>query len=193
MEIQTPLRTDKKLPIQVLYLSFIEYIVLVFKKMKVWIIHNSTYGNGKSIAEAMGEIFREKMEVEIRHVKKVTPRQVAEDKPDLIIIGTPVRMFSTSIVSKMWIRELKKQLREVDYVIPLGVVYLTHVMPKKPVEFWGKRFHKILDGGIAIAEVYPDWLSGQVKDTEGPLIDGTIDNFVLIARQIQENIITTKK
>ena len=93
------------------------------------------------------KVFRQKIEVGIGHIKKVTPREVANDKPDLIIVGTPVRAFSTSFASKMWIRGLKKQLRKVNHVIPLGMVYLTHVMPKKMVEFWGKRFHKILDRG----------------------------------------------
>jgi menaquinone-dependent protoporphyrinogen IX oxidase len=157
--------------------------------MKVWIVHDSKFGNGKSLAEAMGEVFQQKIDVGIGHIKKVTPREVANDKPDLIIVGTPVRAFSTSFASKMWIRGLKKQLREVNHVIPLGVVYLTHAMPKKMVEFWGKRFHKTLDRGIAIAEVYPGWLSGRVKDTQGPLEEGTTENFVHIAQQILENIV----
>ncbi len=161
--------------------------------MKVWIVHDSKFGNGKSLAEAMGGVFQKHVEVGIAHIKKVTPHEVANAKPDLIIVGTAVRAFSTSFASKTWIRGLKRELRKVNHVIPLGVVYLTHVMPKKAVEFWGKRFHKILDRGIAIAEVYPDWLSGRVKDTKGPLVEGTIDEFVHIAQQLLENVIITKE
>jgi hypothetical protein len=155
--------------------------------MKVWIVHDSNFGNGKSLAEAMGEVFRQQVEVGIGHVKMVSPQKVAGEKPDLVIVGTAMRAFSTSLASKMWIRRLKTQLRKENHVVPLGMVFITHAMPKKMVEFWGKRFHKILDRGIAIAEVYPDWLSGRVTDTEGPLEDGTIENFVHIAQQLLKN------
>jgi hypothetical protein len=157
--------------------------------MKVWIVHDSNFGNGKSLAEAMGEVFRQQVEVGIGHVKKVSPKEVAGDKPVLIIVGTAMRAFSTSLASKIWIYRLKTQLRKVNHIVPLGVVFITHAMPKKMVEFWGKRFHKILDRGIAIAEVYPDWLSGRVIDTKGPLEEGTTENFVHIAQQLLNNIL----
>jgi len=161
--------------------------------MKIWIVHDSKSGNGKSLAETLGEVFRQKADVGIEHIKKVTPQKVANDRPDLIVVGTAIRAFSSSFASKIWIRGLKKQLRKANHVIPLGVVFVTHAMPKKMVEFWGKRFHKILDRGIAIAEVYPEWLSGRVIDTEGPLEDGTAENFTHIAQQILENVIKTNK
>ncbi len=77
--------------------------------MKVWIVHDSKFGNGKSLAEAMGGVFQQRVEVGIGHIKKVTPHEVATEKPDLIVIGTAVRMFSTSFASKLWIRGLKKE------------------------------------------------------------------------------------
>ncbi|MBN2154681.1 MAG: hypothetical protein JW776_01375 [Candidatus Lokiarchaeota archaeon] len=155
--------------------------------MKAWIVHDSKFGNGKSLGEAMMRVLSEKMEVEIGHVKSTSPRRVARDKPDLLIVGTAVRMFSTSFASKSWIRRLKRQLRKEHYVIPLGAVFLTHIMKKARVHFWGRRFHKILDRGIAISEVYPEWLSGRVKEAEGPLYEGTIENFTHIAHQILKN------
>ncbi len=155
--------------------------------MKVWIVHDSKYGNGKSIAEAMGEIFKERMDVGVGHVKKVSPLQVAREKPDLIIVGTAVRVFSTSIASKNWIRKLKRELRRVNYVIPLGIVFVTHYMKKENIEFMGNHFHKILERGIAISEVYPNWISGKVKEVEGPLEEGIIENFIYIAQRVLEN------
>ena len=156
--------------------------------MKVWIIHDSKFGNGKSLAETMGNVFREKMEVKIGHVKEIKPHLVAKDKPKLIVVGTAIRAFSTSMASKMWIRRLKKELRKENYIIPFGVVFITHSMKKERAQFWGKRFHSILDRGIAIGEVYPDWLSGKVNTVEGPLADGVIEEFILISKQILSNI-----
>jgi len=156
--------------------------------MKVWLVHDSIYGNGKSLAEAMGAVFQEKIEMEIGHIRQISPRKVAQEKPDLIVVGTAIRGFSTSFASKKWIRSLKRELRKVNHVIPLGIVFVTHSMKKETAQFWGKRFHKLLERGIAIAEVYPEWLSGRVIDIKGPLEDGTIEEFMHIARQILDHI-----
>jgi menaquinone-dependent protoporphyrinogen IX oxidase len=156
--------------------------------MKVWIVHDSKFGNGKSLAETMGQVFQEKMDVEIAHVKSIFPHRVAEEKPELIVVGTAIRAFSSSLASKMWIRRLKKELRKVNHIIPLGVVFITHVMKKETVQFWGKRFLNILDRGIAIGEVYPEWLSGKVIAPEGPLAEGIIEEIKHHSRQILANI-----
>jgi hypothetical protein len=156
--------------------------------MKVWIVHDSKFGNGKSIAEAMGQVFQQKTKVKIAHIKVVSPHRVAEDKPELLIVGTAIRAFSTSSISKIWIRRLKKELRKVNHIIPLGVVFITHVMKKETVQFWGRRFHNILERGIAIGEVYPGWLSGKVTKVKGPLDEGILDEFIHISQQILANI-----
>ena len=156
--------------------------------MKIWIVHDSRFGNGKSLAEAMGDVFREEMEVRIGHVKEVVPRIVAREKPDLLIVGTAVRIFSTSIASKRWIRGIKRSLRKENHIIPLGLVFLTHAMKKKNVEFMGKRFHKLLSRGIAINEVYPGWLSGKVNSPEGPLAEGVKDHFINTAKHLLNNL-----
>ena len=157
------------------------------KCMKAWIVHDSQYGNGESLAKAMRGIIQEKMKVDVGHVKKTSPQQVAHEKPDLIIVGTAVRVFSTSFASKNWIRKLKRELRRVNHVIPLGVVYVTHAMSKETIDFLGKRFQRFLDRGIAISEVYPDWLSGKVEKPEGPLEDGIMENFIHVAQRLLEN------
>ncbi len=157
--------------------------------MKVWIVHDSKFGNGKSIAEAMGDVFREKMQVGVGTVKELSPSEAAKEKPDLIIVGTAIRMFSTSIPSKNWIRKLKRELRKENHVIPLGVVFITHQMKKINAEFWGKRFHNLLSRGIAITEVYPGWLSGRVVKAEGPLVEGVLEDFIHIAKQLMNKII----
>jgi menaquinone-dependent protoporphyrinogen IX oxidase len=156
--------------------------------MKAWILHDSHFGNGQVLAETIGAVLQKEIDVEVGHIKKVSPRRVAQDKPDLIIVGTAIRIFSTSMRSKTWIRRLKNELRKVKHIIPLGVVFVTHAMKKQNVDFMGKRFHKILDRGIAIGEVYPGWLSGRVKETQGPLVEGTVEDFEHIAQGILQII-----
>lgn len=143
--------------------------------MKVWIIHDSTYGNGKKIAETIGKAFEKKLDVKISHVKDVTPKQVIDDSPDVLVIGTPVKAFMTSVKSKGFIRGLKSQLKKANKSIKFGVSFVTHAMPTKGVSFQANRFNKIL--GKTVTNVYPEWLSGWVAEAKGPLKDGVIEEI----------------
>ena len=143
--------------------------------MKVWIIHNSKYGNGKKVAETIGKDFEKKMDVKISHVKDITPKQVVDDLPDVLVIGTQVMAFMTNIKCKGFIRGLKSQLKKANKTIKYGISFLTHAMPPNGVSFQGKRFNKIL--GKTVANVYPEWLSGRVASAEGPLMDGVIEEI----------------
>lgn len=53
--------------------------------MLVRIIHDSQYGNGKILAESMGKVFEQKADVKIAHIKEVTPKQVTEEEPTILI------------------------------------------------------------------------------------------------------------
>ncbi|NHJ40707.1 MAG: hypothetical protein FK731_11805, partial [Asgard group archaeon] len=112
--------------------------------MKVWIIHDSTYGNGKRIAETIGKVFEKKLDVKIYHVKDINPKQVVDDSPDALVIGTPVKAFMTSLKCKLFIRGLKNQLKKANKNIKFGVSFVTHAMPTKNVTFQANRFNKIL-------------------------------------------------
>ncbi|NHK30592.1 MAG: hypothetical protein FK730_04530 [Asgard group archaeon] len=143
--------------------------------MKVWIIHNSKHGNGKKVAETIGKDFEKKMDVNISHVKDVTPKQLVDDLPDILVVGTQVMAFMTNSKSKGFIRGLKGQLKKANKTIKYGISFLTHAMPTNGVSFQGKRFNKIL--GKTVTNVYPEWLSGRVASAEGPLMDGVIEEI----------------
>ena len=61
--------------------------------MKVHILTDSRYGNGKLLAETLKSEFPDKMDVNIADVKDVSPKDVAEEKPDVIVLGGAIRMF----------------------------------------------------------------------------------------------------
>ena len=87
--------------------------------MKVCIVHDSKFGNGKIIAETFAEAFRE-ADVTIGHIKKKSPKVVIQDPPDLIIVGTAVRMFRISRGSKKWLKKLHKNLDKTGKKINFG-------------------------------------------------------------------------
>ncbi len=143
--------------------------------MKIWILHNSTYGNGKKVAETLGEVFAKKNEVKIEHIKNISPEEVVKDSPDAIVVGAFIRAFMLNGASKRWVRKLKASLKQTNKTIKYGVTFLTHVMPDNMANGYGKRFNNSLQKSKVITNVYPEWLSGRVANIEGPLVDGTIE------------------
>jgi len=126
----------------------------------------------QKIAEAL-----EPAEVKIGHIKKVSPKEVVEDEPDLLIIGAAVRVFRIWGKSKKWIKKLNNELEKEKKTIKYGFCYVTHMMSKEKTE--GKALdivRMMMDSSIE--HVHPEWLSGQVKEMEGPLIEGISEEIV---------------
>jgi len=92
-----------------------------------------------------------------------------------------------------------KRLHVNESIMDDIIKLLQELMSKKPtpksgiadtaagIDFIGKRFQKFLGRGIAISEVYPDWLSGKVEKPEGPLEEGIIENFIHVAQRLVGN------
>lgn len=153
-------------------------------KLKVWIIHDSQYGNGKKLAETMGEVFEKEMEVKIDHNKYVTPVEVIADSPELIVIGSAVRSFTSSPASKKWIRQLHLELKKTNTSIRYGLTFLTHGMPFNMIERKGIQLNKLLARSSAINEVYTKFLSGQVIGQRGPFEDNVLQEIKKQAAEI---------
>ncbi len=153
--------------------------------MKIWIVHDSHFGNGEKLAKTLGSALEKKGEVNIDNIKNISPEKVVADSPDAIIVGTAARMFMISGASKKWLRKLKNELKKENKTIKYGATFLTHVLDKKIAKTWGKRFHKKLNG-LAITSIYSEWISGQVKDAEGPFIDGEQEKFEKIGKDLND-------
>jgi flavodoxin len=153
--------------------------------MKVWILHDTRLGNGELIAETMQKALREhSAEVQIGHVKDIDPKKVANDKPDVIVVGAAIRMFFSSPSSKKWIRNLKKELNNINFKVPFGAVFLTHAMPTKGADIWGKRYQRVMVGSEFI-KVHPEWLSGRCRGQEGPPPEeGVLEFFESFANSV---------
>ena len=154
--------------------------------MKIWILHDSQLGNGKLIAETMQKVLESSAEVHVGHVKQVDPKRVADERPDVVIIGAAIRAFSTSLSSKNWIKRFKSQINDLNYVVPYGAVFLTHALPKKIANIWGKRYHKAIQGS-EFAKIHPEWLSGWVNgQNPPPPKPGVLEFFESYAKSIPD-------
>ncbi|NHJ47523.1 MAG: hypothetical protein FK733_07035 [Asgard group archaeon] len=143
--------------------------------MKIWIIHDSDFGNGKKLAETIGKALEKKGKVNISHRKDTTPEKVAEDSPDAVVFGTAVRKFVVSPGSKKWIRGLKTALKNSNKTVKYGICFMTHIMPLKMVKNRGTRFIDLVKKDNLIENVFPEWISGRVVDMKGPFEDGVLE------------------
>lgn len=157
-------------------------------EMKIWILHDSQLGNGKLIAETMQKTLENSAEVHVGHVKQVDPKKVAEDRPDVVIVGAAIRAFFSSSSSKKWIKNLKNELNILNYKVPFGAVFLTHALPIKAANIWGKRYRKVIVGDEFV-RVHPEWLSGQCRGQQGPPPkEGVLEYFISFATSILNSI-----
>lgn len=152
--------------------------------MKIWILHDSKLGNGKLISETMQKALEGTAEVFVGHVKEISPKEVADNKPDVVIVGAAIRAFFSSPVSKRWIRSFKKEVNAMNFIVPYGAVFLTHAMPKRGANLWGKRFHKVLSS-TEFKKIHPEWLSGRCRGQKGPPpMKGVLEYFEQFAKSI---------
>ena len=94
----------------------------------------------------------------------------------------------TSPPVKKWIARLAGELNRHNGEIPNAAVFLTHAMPDKAVEGRVKRLQRSLSQVQGIGEVYPEWLSGQVKAIPGPFVDGTFEAAATFAAGLFERV-----
>ena len=151
--------------------------------MKVCIVHDSKFGNGKIVAETFAESLKE-AEVTIGHINRISPKSIVEDPPDLIIIGTAVRMFRISRGSKIWLKKLHKNLMKSGKKIDFGAGFVTHMRDVNKVSSRIEGYYNLLHETTSIANIYPNWLLGQVEAIEGPLKDGVLDKIRIGAREM---------
>ncbi|MFO8065081.1 MAG: hypothetical protein ACQETQ_02465 [Spirochaetota bacterium] len=155
--------------------------------MNVCIIHDSQRGNGKQVAEILGKVFEEdEASVTISHVDKLAAAELPRLAPDLLIVGAAIRKFTVSLNVKRWLRDARRALRRDGAGQPIGrgAVFLTHGLPAKTANAWGKRLLRRLSRSGICAEVYPTWIAGRVTSVEGPLAEGVVESVEAHAREL---------
>ena len=155
--------------------------------MNVCIVHDSQKGNGKKMAETLASEFESRgAKVVVGHRRELSPKQVAVNPPDLLIVGAAVRAFVTSPPIKRGITRLAAELGSHNARISHAAVFLTHVMPDAMVEGRVERLQWSLSRAAGIGEVYSEWLSGQVQNIPGPFVDGALEKAVTFAANLFE-------
>ncbi|MHA1583820.1 MAG: hypothetical protein ACTSVU_03815 [Promethearchaeota archaeon] len=143
--------------------------------MKLWILYDTKFGNGKSLAELLKKEFSEEWEIKLGDVKEIPPNIVASDAPEALILGGAIRMFMGAPASKKWLKQLNKQLNLFNRDIQYGCLFLTHALPTRKIQGYKKRFWKKLNKSNKILNSYPQTLTAHVKDMEGPIFENELE------------------
>ena len=138
--------------------------------MKVQIMTDTKFGNGKLLAEALKKEFSNEIDVNVADVKDVSPKIIAEDVPNVIILGGAVRMFRGDPKSKKWLAELNKILEKSGKKIQYGTGFLTHALPTDKVQGFAKKYLNKIENASMIESTYSELLTARVKDQKGPIL-----------------------
>lgn len=137
--------------------------------MKVQIMTDSQFGNGKKLAEALKAEFPSEVEVSIADVKDVSPEMIAKGCPDMLILGGAIRVFRGDPKSKKWLKALNKELEQSGAKIKCGAGFLTHALPTEKVQGWAKRYLEKIASASMIEKTYPTLLTARVETQKGPI------------------------
>ncbi|MFX1480336.1 MAG: hypothetical protein ACFFCI_19725 [Promethearchaeota archaeon] len=130
---------------------------------------DSRFGNGKLLAETLKKEFSDESTINIADVKDVSPKSIAEDVPDVLILGGAIRIFRGAPKSKRWLKKINKILENSGETIQYGTGFLTHSMPTEKVQGYSKRFREKLEKASMIKKTYSDMLTARVERIEGPI------------------------
>ena len=162
-------------------------------RVNVLIVHDSKFGNGEQIAEKMRvEFEKTHSSVKVGHVRDLSSLPTIGKFPDLVIVGAAVRMFRVSGASKKWLKQLDKSARKSGSTTIFGAVFLTHGLKETSIQGFGGRYLRFMQNLRSLHYVYPDWLSGQVKGQEGPLLESVLPNVKLFAQSLGQWIAEIK-
>lgn len=143
--------------------------------MLTWILYDTKFGNGKKLAEMLKGEFPESWNVKTGDVKSIKPSEIAQEVPDVLVLGGAIRMFRGAPASKKWLKELSKVLRSNGKNIPKATVFMTHGLPTDKIQGFANRFLSKLTKANIFDNVYSKSLTTKVADTEGPIIDSELE------------------
>lgn len=149
----------------------------------VWILTESRFGNGKHLAETLKKEFPEGYNINIGDVKELTPEKIVEDKPDILIQGGAIRMFRGGPKSKKFLKKLNKALEKKNHRIQYGTGFLTHGLPTDKIQGFAKRYLKKIKKVSMIERTYPNLLTAQVKEQEGPILEEEMEKAKKYAQE----------
>ncbi len=143
---------------------------------KIWIIHNSMYGNSEKISKQHAESLKDSYDVSVDSIKNITPEDIAKDEPYGLIIAVRIVAFRSDIEMRKFISNLDKAITK-----PISKVayFSTHALGWK--KFFIRGMKKTLAKIGCVEEVCSEYLEVRMQGAEGPArkgADAKIGEFI---------------
>jgi flavodoxin len=156
--------------------------------MKAMVVYDSTFGNTKKVAEAIGQALGAQGDVEMVQVGEAQPGQLAGLA--LLIVGSPTQRFTATGATSGFLKGIPKnglegvRVAAFDTRFPESKIEQVRILPFF-VRLFGYAAEPIADrlekkGGELT--VPPEGF--YVDDTEGPLLEGELERAAGWAEQI---------
>ena len=100
------------------------------KKMNIWILYDSKYGNNKLIAETLAGYFNDGNNIQVHYVKKLSQKTVIEGGVDILLIGGPTHLGAPSFTLKRWAKRMTNKLIQNRMQLKKAVIWATHLKDK---------------------------------------------------------------
>jgi menaquinone-dependent protoporphyrinogen IX oxidase len=140
------------------------------KNMKsLTMIYDTKFGNNKKVCEIFAESLKSEYFIQINHAKEVDPKQVAENNPDALIIGGPIRAAMPSLTLKKWIKKFGKALKNHNISAKNVLVYCTGGGNKNNS---GNKMLNVVEKNIPVEKLYPTLIYIKMAEIEGPIREG---------------------
>ncbi len=144
---------------------------------------DSQFGNGKKLAECLKEEFSNKNNVIIADVKEVSSKTVADEAPDILILGGAIRRFRSDPKSKKWLKEFNTLLKNSGKKIQFATGFLTHGLPTEKVQRFAKKYLNKIKTASMITKTYPELLTARVQTQTGPIFPEEMEKARTYAKE----------
>lgn len=134
---------------------------------KVWIIHNSKFGNSEKLSNEIASGLKSKFNVKVGSINTIKPEEIANDNPLALIICARIEAFNTDRIMTNFIKELGAVFKE---PIPKIATLYTHALKWKNIFSRGMR--KTLKKSTCIGEICPEFLEVRIQKQMGPAVEG---------------------
>ncbi len=150
-------------------------------RMKIWILHDSIYGNGERLARILANRLSKKYCVMLGYICNIAPESMVAENPGMIIFGSAIRFGGHTVNMKRWFRRYITLMRQLNRKLPYTFLYFTHVKPTSRVRKHGLNALKTLKKSGIMENIFAECVPAQVYSIEGPLCQGVEDKFIRIA------------
>ncbi|MFX0026797.1 MAG: flavodoxin family protein [Candidatus Hermodarchaeota archaeon] len=134
---------------------------------KIWIIHNSMYGNSEQISKQIADGLKDSYDVSVDSIKNINPEDIAKDEPHGLIIAVRIVAFRSD-------KEILKFIKNLDEIItkPISKIayFSTHALGWKKLFIKGMK--KTLEKIGCVEEICPEYLEIKMQKPEGPAVEG---------------------